>query len=106
MDKGQEDQEVRLPGEPSFCLNDFRKWMENQVGSPGPMRRGLTGTSVEPKIPFKRLLDKIDPQEGELEELARDFKNGGVISEVHGSELTIKVDSGSFVISKAYVRRS
>ena len=91
--------------EPSFSLNDFRKWMENQ-NEEKTLSNDKKGIRVETRIPFKRLVSKINPEEGELMELAKDFrKNGGTILEMDGQTLLIEVDSGTFYISRSYVRK-
>ena len=90
--------------EPSFSLNDFKKWMANQNEEKTP---DIIGMTVESKISMKKLLDKIEPETGELYEVAKDFRtHGGRVSEMDGSSLLIEVDSGSFIISRLFVRRA
>ena len=91
--------------EPSFSLNfsDFKKWMKNQKET---MSDEKIGIKVESKVPFKKLMNKINPEEGELEELAKDFKKeGGTILEMDGQTLLVEVGSGSFYIPRSYVRK-
>jgi len=90
--------------EPSFSLNDFKKWMDSQ--SDDSMRKHQIGTMVESKISLKKLLDRIEPEDGELMELARDFKrNGGTLVQMDGQAFLVEVDSGRFVISRLFVKR-
>ncbi len=90
--------------EPSFSLNDFKKWMDSQ--SDDSMRKHQIGTMVESKISLKKLLDRIEPEDGELMELARDFKrNGGTRVQMGGQAFVVEVDSGRFVISRLFVKR-
>lgn len=88
--------------EPSFSLNDFKKWMDGQNDD----RKESIGTKVESKINLKKLVDRIEPAEGEITQLAKDFKrNGGTIAQMDGQAFLIEVNSGSFVISRLYVRK-
>ena len=91
--------------EPSFSLNDFKKWMDSQ--SDYTMRKHQIGTKVESKISLKKLIDRIEPEEGDLVEfLAKDFKrNGGTLAQMDGQAFLIEVDTGSFVISRLFVKR-
>ena len=97
--------------EPSkFSLDEFKRWMkENSSNSPLIERpkNPLIGIQVESKISFKRLLEKILDQNGDLEEIAHDFhKNGGTILESEDKRFCIEVKSGSFFIHRAYVTRT
>jgi hypothetical protein len=88
-----------------FNLADFKKWMESQQEQ-SPYRKNFVGVFVESKIHLKKLSHRMDVQEGELEKVAKDFKeNGGVINEVDGHHFLINVDSGSFLIHRMYVKR-
>jgi hypothetical protein len=90
--------------EPSFSLNDFKKWMENQ--NTEEKTNDIVGMSVESKISMKKLLEKIEPESGDLYEVAKDFRRqGGRVAEMDGSSLLIEVNSGSFIISRLFVRR-
>jgi translation initiation factor 1 (eIF-1/SUI1) len=87
-----------------FNLNDFKKWMGHQQDAKS--KPNMIGLQVESKITFKRLLSRIETQDGEIEEVAKDFKkNGGTITEVNGQNILIEVDSGSFLIHRMYVKR-
>ncbi len=101
MGKWNDDSEE----EPIFCLHEFKKWMDNQ-GDTTHYKKNLVGLHIESKISIKKLLEKIQPEEGELYTLAKDFrKNGGIINEVDGQTLLIGVDSGAFLLKKNYVRK-
>ena len=90
--------------EPSFSLNEFKKWMESQ--SEHEASRNQVGTQVESKISLKKLLEKIEPQEGELYEIAKEFKrDGGTLVEMDGQALLIEVNAGRFIISRLFVRK-
>lgn len=90
-----------------FNLNDFKKWIHDQQDDDdSPSKPNLVGVHVESKVNVKKLISRIDVQEGEEVEIAKEFKqNGGTISEVDGVNLLIEVDSGSFIIHKMYVKR-
>lgn len=65
------------------------------------------GLQVESKISTKKLMAVMQPEEGDTEELAKDFiENGGVITDVDEKLFLIEVDSGTFYISRSYVSRS
>lgn len=87
-----------------FDLNDFKKWMGHQQDA--NEKSNILGIQVESKVTFKKLLSRIETQDGELEEVAKDFKkNGGLITEVNGHNLLIEVESGNFIIHRMYVKR-
>ena len=89
--------------EPSFSLNDFKKWMANQNEDKTP---DIIGMTVESRISIKKLIDKIEPESGDLYEVAKDFKrHGGCVAEMDGSSLLIEVNAGSFIISRLFVRQ-
>lgn len=90
--------------EPDFSLNDFRKWMSKQKfeSSSKPKYRGCI---VESKLSLKRLITKMDVDQGDLCEMAKDFKRkGGTILECDGDNiLLVEVQSGTFRIPKFFV---
>lgn len=93
-----------------FNFNDFRKWINSQKDdSPAKKceNKFQVGTLVESKVSIKKIIARMEIQEGEEEEVAKEFKQkGGTISEIDENEIMIDVDSGSFIIHKAYVRAS
>jgi len=94
--------------EPSFSLQDFKKWMDNQHDQPKSRYAHLVGLHVESKLSTKRLVNKITPDDGDVNELAKEFKrDGGVILEVDEDyNLLIEVDSGTFTIPRYFVRKT
>lgn len=89
----------------SFSLSDFKKWMENQQKDESP-KKNLVGMQVEPKVGLRKLVSRMESDDGDIEEMAKDFKkDGGMISEMDGHKLMIEVDSGSFIIHRMYVKR-
>lgn len=87
-----------------FNLNDFKKWMGHQHDAKS--KPNMIGLQVESKITFKRLLSRIETQDGEVEEVAKDFKkNGGTITEVNGQNILVEVNSGSFLIHRMYIKK-
>ena len=88
-----------------FNLSDFKKWMEHQQDAKA--KPNMVGLQVESKVTLKKLLSRIEVQDGEIEEIAKEFKkNGGTISEVDGHNVLIEVDSGTFIVHRMYVKRT
>ena len=89
--------------EPNFSLNDFRKWMSKQkFEGRKPKYRGQI---VESKLSLKRLVTKMAVDQGDLYEMAKDFKRrGGTILECDTDNiLLVEVKSGTFRIPKFFV---
>jgi hypothetical protein len=94
--------------EPKFSLDDFKHWMKNQNEYVYKMSKSnvLIGIMVESKFASMRLKNKIFPEDGDLCELAKDFKDGGgKIIHVDGKSFLIEVNSGTFYIPRQYVRK-
>jgi hypothetical protein len=91
--------------EPEFSLNDFRKWMSKQRFE-SSRKSKYRGCVVESKLSLKRLVTKMDVDEGDLNEMAKDFKRrGGTILECDGDNiLLVEVRSGTFRIPKFFVQ--
>lgn len=86
-----------------LSFNDFKKWMDKQGDGSTPGH--YLGMKVESKICFKRLLDKIEPQEGELHDIARDFRrHGGKLLQTDDQAFLVECASGKFTISRLFVR--
>ena len=106
--KDEEEIEAADPNEPSFSLNDFKRWMASQKRqtSESPKKSRLVGRYAESKIGAKRLINHITAENGVAEELARDFRRyGGVIAEVdRDNTLLIEVESGTFRVPKFFCR--
>jgi len=80
--------------------DDFKSWMKKQTSS----NQYFEGSKVESKLSYKKLLDKIYPEEGETEVLAKEFAiKGGTIKEENGENFLVKVSSGEFFILKSHV---
>lgn len=90
--------------EPNFSLNDFRNWMSKQKFE-SVRKSKYRGHIVESKLSLKRLVTKMDVDQGNLYEMAKDFKRkGGTILECDGDNiLLIEVRSGTFRIPKFFV---
>lgn len=87
-----------------FNLNDFKKWIGHQPDSKS--RTNMLGLQVESKIPIKKLVDRMEAQEGEVEDIIKDFKkSGGLIKDVDGPNVLIEVSSGTFLVHRMYVKR-
>jgi len=91
----------------NFSPDDFKQWMQNQIGfSTNMSRTDYVGLTVNPMIPKKKLASHICVKEGNLEELVNDFaKHGGKVSEIDGKHLVVEVISGSFSIPQNCVRQ-
>lgn len=98
-----------IKNEPSFSLKDFKKWMATQKQPPIEDRRKyeLAGVRVESKLGLKRLVTRMSSQEGDVVEMAREFRrHGGVILEVDSDNVVlIEVDSGTFHIPRFFVKK-
>ncbi len=99
--------------ENKFSLENFKKWMKNQEPSSDQMSQHMcrskpfVGTTVESKIDAERLVTKVDPEEGNPEDLIESFlENGGTIIDVDAKNFLIEVETGSFHIHRCYVRRA
>lgn len=90
---------------PNFSLNDFKKWMSQQkyeyVRKPK-----YKGCFAESKLSLKRLVGKVEVENGNLLELAKDFcKNGGTVIDCDGDNvLTVEVTSGTLRVPKFFVK--
>lgn len=92
----------------SFSPEDFKKWMDHNEKEEAKRQKqnNLVGMVVESKISTKRLIVHIKPKDGELHELASDFRNsGGTIYDVEGKNLLIEVNSGFFYIPRYFVKK-
>lgn len=93
--------------DPSFVKN-FKAWMSenatNRFNLQPPNREPIV--EVESRVGLSALRDKMQPEEGDAEELAKEFHlNGGKILEADGTLLMIEVANGSFIISRSCCRR-
>jgi len=94
------------PREPKFSLNDFRRWMASQSQPTERKKSRLVGCYAESKINARRLANHITVEDGELDELARDFrKHGGIVKDVdRDNNVLIEVQSGTFHVPTFFVR--
>jgi hypothetical protein len=92
----------------NFSIHDFKKWMmENATNEFNlqPQKKGI-GVEVEPRVSLKRLVARMQPEDGDAILMAHEFKdNGGKVVEIDGSLYMIEVANGSFIIPRACVRR-
>lgn len=103
---------------PSFSLQDFKNWLSQSpqqkdlneffdLSSRGENKTDeMVGKEVYAKVSPKKLLEKIEPEEGgDPESLVEDLvENGGMILALKGKNLLIEVDSGSFYMPRFCVR--
>lgn len=103
-----EDTEQQYPDEPSFSFDDFKEWMGQQQDKPIPKRnKQYIGQIVESKLSLKRLVKRMEVEEGDLEEMAKEFRrHGGTILDIDDNlNLLVEVDSGTFRIPKFFVKK-
>jgi len=88
-----------------FSPEDFKKWMMEQKDS--PITKNFVGTEVASKVGLRKLKNLIQPEDGDLEELAECFRNeGGTVSDVDGKIFIIEVSCGMFAIPRNFVSRA
>ena len=87
-----------------FSLSDFKKWMDKQSMDDYKVHEDITGLRVECRVSLKKLLSKMETEDGEVHEMAKDFRaNGGVVSSMDGDVVLVEVESGSFFVPYKYV---
>jgi hypothetical protein len=95
------------PEEP-FSFHDFKKWMLKNATNEFHIqshKKGI-GVEVEPKVGLKKLLNRMQAEEGSVLEMARDFRtNGGQIVEIDDPLVMVEVSSGTFIIPRTCIRR-
>ena len=88
-----------------FNLSDFKKWMQGQQDTQ-PAKTNLVGLKVESRVPMKKLISRMDVQDGDGFEITKEFKkHGGIVSEADGSKILIELDAGAFIIDRMYVKK-
>jgi len=87
-----------------FSLNDFKKWISTKK-EPRNFNAKLIGCYIESKLSPKRLIKRMSIDQGDIKEMAKDFKRyGGTVLDVEkDGMLLVEVSSGSFRISKYFV---
>lgn len=105
----KEEQTDPRPGEPTFSLHDFKRWLTGH--SEGKMsfqlKRPVTNTCLEAelKVPIRNAMDYVEECGGNPESLLREFKReGGLIVEKDGNQYKIQVTSGTFILPRDCVR--
>jgi len=90
---------------PIFSLDDFKKWMEDQDDEKLRMETEQeVGSEVQSKINLKKLMNRIEAEEGNEEELSKEFiDDGGTVLESIDNKFLIEVSSGSFYLHRKYV---
>jgi len=87
-----------------FNFSDFKKWMSSHDDNGN---NAMVGVKVESKVPFKKLLSRIEAQEGDTYEVAKQFKkHGGTITEENGHYMYVSTGNGLFMIHKMYLKRT
>ena len=96
-----------------FPIDEFKRWMKDHstdqedVFDKPKSGKKFVGTVVESKVGLRKLLTKMQPESGKLDELAIDFMNdNGTITDVDDRVFLIEVSSGDFYIERHYVRRA
>lgn len=85
----------------------FKKWLlENQTDMKKKSEEiEIVDSKVVSKVSRDKLESVIESDDGDVEELAKDFKkNGGIVSEADGNKYMVVVESGEFIIHKMYVK--
>lgn len=85
-------------------MSSFRNFFDsnNEIK---PIKGTKIGLYVESKIGMKKLISKINLEEGSIENIAKEFiDDGGQIVETNDNYFLIKVNSGSFYINRTYVK--
>jgi hypothetical protein len=91
-----------------FNIQDFKNWMKYNGGTSFNLsQRKTEGVEVEPRVPLRRIISKMEPESGEAIEMAKDFReSGGRIVEADVDMFLIEVASGKFYIPRNCVRRT
>lgn len=94
---------------PLFNLNDFKNWLSHEeklsdffdISNRGEKVDEAVGKEVEARVSSKKLIDKMEVEEGEPEDLIDDLiENGGLVISSKLKSYLIEVESGSFHIPK------
>lgn len=96
---------------PSFSLFGFKKWISEQkdlsefFDVDADEVSGIIGETVSSKVSIKKLMTKSKSEEGELEDLLKEFlQEGGIVLDSTEKHFLIEVASGSFYTPKFYVK--
>jgi formylglycine-generating enzyme required for sulfatase activity len=89
-----------------FSLSDFKKWMDDQPVENEQFQEDITGSEVQCRVGLKRLISKMETEDGEANEVAKDFKkNGGTATSVDGDMALVEVESGSLFVPLNYITK-
>lgn len=100
--------------EPSFSLNDFRKWVSDH---PGTGIRIIEDSGIKPgdqvlvRLSEENMVKKLKPmnsEKKEFQEICKSLKsNGGILQEIVGSSAQIRVlgVEESIVVPRLFLRR-
>jgi hypothetical protein len=95
----------------NFSLDGFKKFISEQDETLSNFfdvkeeENSLVGKQVFSKVSSKKLLEKIDAEQGKPETLVNDFiENGGTINDTKDKTLLIEVNSGVFYIPRFFVK--
>lgn len=93
-----------------FSFDNFKKWMESHpqdytVERPEQANE-LVGAHVKSKVQLKKLMNHMEAESGDLEVVANEFmEHGGTITNSEDRSVLIETKSGSFSISKCYIKK-
>lgn len=93
-----------------FNFDDFKKWMKDQNDETNlniKRKKSFEGTIVESKVGIRKLMSKMQENDGDAYEVAHEFlENGGTISDSQDKYFLIETNLGNFYIHRSYVRKS
>lgn len=101
--------------EMDISLDNFKKWVRQNKKTEQSQYKyseqednhNYIGLKVKSKISFGKLMNKIEINEGDMEEVCDDFlKEGGIIADDEDVNFLIEVTSGSFYIKHCYVAKN
>ena len=86
-----------------FSFGNFKKWLADQA--PEPLEENLVGCVVEPAVGLRKLMLKMEVEDDETYQLAKEFRrNGGVVTDSDGQNLMIEVAGGAFALHRNHVK--
>lgn len=81
-----------------FSLGNFEKWLKEE------MARDISfaiGEHVYPKISFKKIIERVEIEDGDAFEIAKSFRKlGGKILTVENDHILVKCKKGKFFINE------
>lgn len=100
---------------PSFSLHEFKNWISQQDDLSNFFDLGarleddtpnaIIGSQVHAKVGRKKLLERIEEEDGNPRTLVEDLVDGGgVILGISGKNVIVEVQSGRFQIPRFCVR--